>query len=275
MDKRLKKYFKLEYRHGKSIAAHFLDNILACAAAFLVSTIFLWSMGARLIPSLLFGGCFTIAAIAISRGIYVSRFEKLVSRLTLAAKDELARERLALSSDSKQNIIAELNKLHPITKRVNGGYLCKDALYFVSIRHPLSKIEPEHVVELIKKFKSSGAKRFYLITTAQISDEASQLLKRNGGSISEEELKKVLTHFQPSTEEAEEYLLKKYDEKKLTADKLKKSFTEKGKTKGWILCSIMLALWGLIFGKGAIYFTSSGICATLAAYCAISNRESK
>ena len=272
MDKRLKKYFTLEYRHKKSSVAHLLDSVMACIAAFLSSTIFIWSMGARLTASIIFGICFTIAAIAISRAVYLNRFEKLAKKLTLQAMDELARERFCFSSEAKALVIREIKKSHNITGKVKGGVICGDEIFFISIRHPLSKFETEHAFNMIKEFNGSGAKGFYLLTACEISPEASQMILRHGGKISKGEIDEVIKGFMPSVKEAEEYLIKKYDEEKITTDKLKKSFTQKNKTKGWVLCTIMLILWGIIFSKGAIYFTSAGICATLAAYCALSNK---
>ena len=120
--------------------------------------------------------------------------------------------------------------------------------------------------------KSSGVQCFAVITTAPPTPEAEAIVKANGGRFDKGVVERAMRRYLPEKGEAEARLTDRFEAKRITARRLRNSFTEKGKAKAWAACALMLAAWGLIFGRGALYFTASGICAALCAYSALSDR---
>ena len=265
------RYVKSEYYRTKSVAARFLDRTLTALGIFLASGIFMWSFGVRPIWAAAYSLLFTAACESVAHAVRRSRIEKLAGRLIEEARREIALERLVFCGDALEGVCAAAAENRKY-ERIDGGIICEDELILVELGHPLAAFEVDCAVRAVRVMRSCKAKRFSVITTAPPTPEAEAIVKGNGGRFDEDIIERVIVGFLPDKGEAEARLTERFEAQRITARRLRHCFTEKGKAKGWALSALMLTAWGLIFGKGALYFTASGICAALCAYSALSDR---
>ena len=271
MEKKMIRYVKGEYYHGKNAIARVLDRILAFLGAFLAAGIFMWASGVGLIASGAFALLFCVTCEAVMHAVRKSRMQKLAQEIFKKKGMDIAMERLVLSEGAYEkicNICADGGEY----KRVRGGIIFKEDLYFIDLMHPLSSFDAQCAARAVRLKNAARAERLTVITTAKYSGEARDILIKNGGGFGEDVIKRAVGGFYPTEDEICKSLAEKYDEQRMSIERLKKGFTEKSKAKGWALSALMLTAWGLIFGKSALYYGAAGICAALCAYCIFSDR---
>lgn len=267
MNKRLRRYFRLQYRHGKSILAFALDKIAAITGVLLVSFIFIWSMGANIRWSAIFALCAAAVFAVVDYAVYKSRLKKLVESMLNEARRELALERLIMDENAEKSIICDIVKEDGGGKFIEDGALTSAGIYYIKLYHPLCEFSAEDALKAIRAYKSAGSRKLTVVTTAKMTVQAASLLSRNGGEIDKTIIENAKDKYMPDEDELEEYLLIKYDEQRTKAESVKRSFADKSKAKSWMSCAAMLVIWGIVFGKGALFYTAAGICAALSGYC--------
>ena len=263
----MKRYFRLQYRHGKSILAFALDKIASITGVLLVSFIFIWSMGANIRWSAIFALCAAAVFAIVEYAICKNRLKKLTRKIMIEAQRELALERLVMDKDAEKSVICNIIEEDGGGKFIRNGVLTPVGIYYIKLYHPLCEFSTEDALEAIRIYKAAGVRKLTVVTTAKISAQAASLLNRNEVGIDNVFIESSKDKYMPDEKELEEYLLIKYNEQRTKAESVKKSFTDRNKAKGWMTCAVLLVIWGIIFEKGVIFYTAAGICAALSGYC--------
>ena len=274
MEKKMMRYVKGEYYHGKNAIARVLDRILAFLGAFFAVGIFMWASGVGLIASGAFALLFCVTCEAVMHAVRKSRMQKLAQEIFKKKGMDIAMERLVLSEGAYEKICSICADGGEY-RRVRGGIIFKEDLYFIDLMHPLSSFDAQCAARAVRLKNAAQAQKLTIITTAKHTDEARGIIIKNGGDFGEDVIKRAVGGFYPTEDEICKSLAEKYDEQRMSIERLKKGFTEKSKAKGWALSALMLTAWGLIFGKSALYYGAAGICAALCAYCIFSDRLGK
>lgn len=273
MDKKLKKYFKQQYRNKKSVLAEVMDKLVSVVGVFLIVSIVTWSMGIRMRGALVIAIMADVIYIAASYRSYKKRLNDFIADVREKTARDIAYERIALDDATFKKVTDNI-----INKDgdgiVNGELLITPkAMYSIKLYHPMYELTANDALFIIREYHNSGAGKLNIITTARVSEKANGIISGHGGIFDKKVIDELAEENIAGQDEVDSRILKEYEQQHISGERLKEGFLSKGKARGWAACSAMLIVLGVVFNKGVLYFTAAGICGVLCGYCLLAERK--
>ena len=269
MSKKIKRYL-MKQMTGRSRAARTLDAVLGTAFAFIIFMLLFWQLGAGVYRSALLAGC----AAALIRVFSVWRsnckLEKYVDKSISKLRSSLTIEHFLLSSKRDEYIVRCLERETggKSFSKCGGGYSDCEMFAAALFNYPKQPVNEQQLFEAYSMAKRSGASEVCVLCAADFSAGARELAqRRNIKLIGKGAVLSILKGTELEANEAEAlHALEAQAKVRLTREQFKKKVLNRGKTKAYALCAVLLTGWSFVVGFSIVYPLMASMCVAMAFY---------